>query len=134
MFNILLGLLNLFTNLPKKSQEKIIDALVDALRYAFRHLFKAKKKEDLKEATAVAVTPQRWEGTTATVSTFAPPLFTQKKKEEFAHSVVELVKSEGFINNLSKRIEHLDTDDEEVYVALCSIETKRLIMEMMNNK
>lgn len=132
MFNILLSLINLFSALPKKSQEKIIDALIDALRYAFRRLFKTKQKEDLKEATAIAVTPHRWEGTTATVSSFAPPLFTQKKKQEFAHSVVELVKSEGFINNLSKRIEHLETEDEEVYVALCSIETKRLIMEMMN--
>lgn len=61
-----------------------------------------------------------------------PSLYSQKKKEEFANSVVELIRSDSFIKKLSTRIEKINANDEESYVALCSVEAKKLIIEMMD--
>jgi hypothetical protein len=60
------------------------------------------------------------------------PLYILKEKDEFADSVIKLVKSNEFINQLSNRIDKIDAQDEETYVALCSIETKKLIIEMLD--
>ncbi|WP_336983961.1 MULTISPECIES: hypothetical protein [unclassified Cedecea] len=132
MLSYILKLFELFTKLPKSVQEQIINAIVDAFTYVFRRLFETKNEEDLKKATTQAVTPTQWATTTVAVTNLVPSLYSQKKKEEFANSVIELVKSDGFINQLSKRIDKINAADEESYVALCSIETKRLIMEMMD--
>ncbi|NIG74206.1 hypothetical protein F3J34_11420 [Klebsiella sp. Ap-873] len=132
MLSYILKLFELFTKLPKSVQEQIIGAIIESFTYVFRRLFGTKNEEDLKKATTQAVTPTQWANTTTAVTNLVPSLYSQKKKEEFANSVIELVKSDGFINQLSKRIDKINAADEESYVALCSIETKRLIMEMMD--
>ncbi|WP_062749568.1 hypothetical protein [Erwinia persicina] len=131
MLSFIFDLISLFTKLPKSVQTQIIEAITATFAFAFRYMYKDKNKEDLSTATEQAVTPQQWQGTTAAVGSFVPSLYSKKKKEEFANSVIELVKSKEFINQLSKRIEQVQAKDEEAYVALCSIETKRLIIEMM---
>ena len=65
------------------------------------------------------------------VSSLVPSIYSQKKKDEFANSVIELIRSNTFIKELSTRIEKINANDEETYVALCSIETKKLIIEML---
>ncbi len=67
----------------------------------------------------------------AAVSSLVPSIYSQKKKDEFANSVIELIRSNTFIKELSTRIEKINANDEEAYVALCSIETKKLIIEML---
>jgi hypothetical protein len=67
----------------------------------------------------------------AAVSSLVPSIYSQKKKDEFANSVIELIRSNTFIKELSTRIEKINANDEETYVALCSIETKKLIIEML---
>ncbi|WP_320707902.1 hypothetical protein, partial [Enterobacter cloacae] len=106
-------------------------AIILTLTFGFKRFFKKKKEEDLRKATEEAVTPQQWNTTVAAVSNLMPSLYSQKKKEEFANSVVDLIRSNSFIKELSSRIEKINANDEETYVALCSIETKRLIIEML---
>jgi hypothetical protein len=70
-------------------------------------------------------------GNSGAVSSLVPSIYSQKKKDEFANSVIELIRSNTFIKELSTRIEKINANDEETYVALCSIETKKLIIEML---
>ena len=121
----------LFTKLPKSVQEQIINAIISTLTFGFKRFFKKKKEEDLRKATEEAVTPQQWQGTVVAVSSLVPSIYSQKKKDEFANSVIELIRSNTFIKELSTRIEKINANDEEAYVALCSIETKKLIIEML---
>lgn len=132
MLSFIFKLLQLFFKLPKSVQIQIINAIIETFSSVFKRFFKTKNKEDLKTATDEAVTPQQWQGTTAAVSSFIPTIYSQKKKDEFADSVIKLVKSEVFITELSNRIEKIEAQDEETYVALCSIETKKLIIEMLD--
>ncbi|WP_379932336.1 hypothetical protein ACFC2F_18560 [Enterobacter sichuanensis] len=131
MLAAILKFFELFTKLPKSVQEQIINAIILTLTFGFKRFFKKKKEEDLRKATEEAVTPQQWNTTAAAVSNLMPSLYSQKKKEEFANSVVELIRSNSFIKELSARIEKINANDEETYVALCSIETKKLIIEML---
>lgn len=132
MLAYIFKLFELFLKLPKPVQIQIINAIVATFDNVFKRFRSTKSKEDFKTATEEAVTPQQWQGTSAAVSSFIPSLYSQKKKDEFANSVIQLVKSEGFLNELSKRINNIQTDDEESYVALCSVEAKKLIIEMMD--
>lgn len=138
MFARLLKIFEFFTKLPKPVQMQIIQAIVNTLTFAFRWLFRNKntdnKNDDLKTASDEAVPPQQWHGTALAVQALIPSMpsiYSKKKKEEFAASVIDLVKSNDFINELNSRIETIHVDDEESYVALCSIEAKKLIIEMM---
>lgn len=131
MLTVILKFFELFTKLPKSVQEQIINAVILTLTLGFKRLFKKKKEEDLRKATEEAVSPEKWQTTSVAVSNLMPSLYSQKKKEEFANSVVELIRSDSFIKELSTRIEKINSNDEESYVALCSIETKKLIIEML---
>ncbi|EPB4338354.1 hypothetical protein QNZ44_002375 [Enterobacter kobei] len=131
MLAAILKFFELFTKLPKSVQEQIINAVILTLTLGFKRFFKKKKEEDLRKATEEAVTPQQWQGTMAAVSSLVPSIYSQKKKDEFANSVIELIRSNTFIKELSTRIEKINANDEETYVALCSIETKKLIIEML---
>ncbi|ELY4377485.1 TPA: hypothetical protein ACOEDK_003337 [Enterobacter kobei] len=131
MLAAILKFFELFTKLPKSVQEQIINAIISTLTFGFKRFFKKKKEEDLRKATEEAVTPQQWQGTMAAVSSLVPSIYSQKKKDEFANSVIELIRSNTFIKELSTRIEKINANDEETYVALCSIETKKLIIEML---
>ncbi|EGT4384438.1 hypothetical protein AUM41_15425 [Cronobacter malonaticus] len=131
MLAAILKFFELFTKLPKSVQEQIINAVILTLTLGFKRFFKKKKEEDLREATEEAVSPEKWQTTSVAVSNLMPSLYSQKKKEEFANSVVELIRSDSFIKELSTRIEKINSNDEESYVALCSIETKKLIIEML---
>lgn len=134
MFESIFKFFEWFTKLPKSTQGKIIEALISSLSFAFRRLFFSKKTETLKTATDLAVTPQQWQSTTEIVNSYVPSIYPSKKKQEFANSLVNLIKSNNFITELSNRIEGIQAIDEETYVALCSIETKKLIIEMMDKK
>ncbi|MGS2700586.1 hypothetical protein ACVCAJ_25465 [Enterobacter sp. CFEC121] len=131
MLTVILKFFELFTKLPKSVQEQIINAVILTLTLGFKRFFKKKKEEDLRKATEEAVSPEKWHTTSVAVSNLMPSLYSQKKKEEFANSVVELIRSDSFIKELSTRIEKINSNDEESYVALCSIETKKLIIEML---
>lgn len=131
MLDAIFKFFELFIKLPKSVQEQIIDAIILTLKLVFKHFFRKKSEEDLRKATEEAVTPQQWNTTTAAVANVMPSLYSQKKKEEFANSVIELIRSNSFINELGKRIDNINATDEETYVALCSIETKKLIIEML---
>ncbi|ELN9424488.1 hypothetical protein [Enterobacter ludwigii] len=131
MLAAILKFFELFTKLPKSVQEQIINAVILTLTLGFKRFFKKKKEEDLRKATEEAVSPQKWQTTSVAVSNLMPSLYSQKKKEEFANSVVDLIRSDSFIKELSTRIEKINSNDEESYVALCSIETKKLIIEML---
>ncbi|EJJ0547108.1 hypothetical protein G9X48_09080 [Cronobacter sp. HA18006] len=131
MLAAILKFFELFTKLPKSVQEQIINAVILTLTLGFKRFFKKKKEEDLRKATEEAVSPEKWQTTSVAVSNLMPSLYSQKKKEEFANSVVELIRSDSFIKELSTRIEKINSNDEESYVALCSIETKKLIIEML---
>lgn len=132
MLSFIIKFFELFTKLPESVQNQIINAVIDTLSFVFKRFFKNKNTEDLKTATDEAVTPKQWHGTTLAVSSLVPSIYSQKKKDEFADSVIKLVKSNEFINQLSNRIDKIDAQDEETYVALCSIETKKLIIEMLD--
>lgn len=131
MLAAILKFFELFTKLPKSVQEQIINAIISTLTFGFKRFYKKKKEEDLRKATEEAVTPQQWQGTVVAVSSLVPSIYSQKKKDEFANSVIELIRSNTFIKELSTRIEKINANDEETYVALCSIETKKLIIEML---
>ena len=131
MLAAILKFFELFTKLPKSVQEQIINAIISTLTFGFKRFFKKKKEEDLRKATEEAVTPHQWQGTVVAVSSLVPSIYSQKKKDEFANSVIELIRSNTFIKELSTRIEKINANDEETYVALCSIETKKLIIEML---
>ncbi|HFR4562846.1 TPA: hypothetical protein ACHWLI_000965 [Enterobacter sichuanensis] len=131
MLTVILKFFELFTKLPKSVQEQIINAVILTLTLGFKRFFKKKKEEDLRKATEEAVSPEKWQTTSVAVSNLMPSFYSQKKKEEFANSVVELIRSDSFIKELSTRIEKINSNDEESYVALCSIETKKLIIEML---
>ncbi|CZW16814.1 hypothetical protein ABK836_16415 [Enterobacter hormaechei] len=132
MLAAILKFFELFTKLPKSVQEQIINAVILTLTLGFKRFFKKKKEEDLRKATEEAVSPEKWQTTSVAVSNLMPSLYSQKKKEEFANSVVELIRSDSFIKKLSTRIEKINANDEESYVALCSVEAKKLIIEMMD--
>nr|DAE96758.1 MAG TPA: hypothetical protein [Caudoviricetes sp.] len=132
MLSFIIKFFELFTKLPESVQNQIINAVIDTLSFVFKRFFKNKNAEDLKTATDEAVTPKQWHGTAVAVSSLVPSIYSQKKKDEFADSVIKLVKSNEFINQLSNRIDKIDAQDEETYVALCSIETKKLIIEMLD--
>ncbi|MCX8302152.1 hypothetical protein [Enterobacter pseudoroggenkampii] len=132
MLAAILKFFELFTKLPKSVQEQIINAIISTLIFGFKRFFKKKKEEDLRKATEEAVTPQQWQGTVVAVSTLVPSIYSQKKKDEFANSVIGLIRSNTFIKELSTRIEKINANDEESYVALCSVEAKNLIIEMMD--
>lgn len=131
MLAAILKFFELFTKLPKSVQEQIINAVILTLTLGFKRFFKKKKEEDLRKATEEAVSPEKWQTTSVAVSNLMPSLYSQKKKEEFANSVIELIRSDSFIKELSTRIEKINSNNEESYVALCSIETKKLIIEML---
>ncbi|HFK5717876.1 TPA: hypothetical protein ACG0MD_004094 [Enterobacter roggenkampii] len=131
MLAAILKFFELFTKLPKSVQEQIINAIISTLTFGFKRFFKKKNEEDLRKATEEAVTPQQWQGTVVAVSSLVPSIYSQKKKDEFANSVIELIRSNTFIKELSTRIEKINANDEETYIALCSIETKKLIIEML---
>ena len=134
MFAKFIKFLESFTKLPKPVQEQIITAIIATFTFVFRYFFNRKKEADFKKTTDEVVTPQQWQSTSVADRKLMPTIYTQKKKEEFANSVVELIRSRDFIKELGKRIEKVNADDEETYVALCSIETKKLIIEMMHKK
>lgn len=131
MLAAILKFFELFTKLPKSVQEQIINAIVLTLTFGFKRFFKKKKEEDLRKATEEAVSPQQWNTTVTAVSSLVPSIYPQKKKDEFANFVIELIRSDTFIKELSTRIENINANDEETYIALCSIETKKLIIEML---
>ena len=132
MLAFILQIINFFSQLPKPVQAKIIDTITDTLGAAFHRVFTSKKKEDLKQATTEAVTEATWGATRLSLSTVLPFRLPQKKRDAFAAEVVELVKSDLFIEVLDKRIAHIDTQNEEEYIYLCSVETRKLIVEMMD--
>lgn len=122
-------LFNLFNKLPLETKEEIIKTITDA----FREIFKKKNHstKDMKEA-AESVMDEQWEVTsTLAVSSFLPSNFSKSQKERFSLSLIELVRSDKFLNELDKRLEKHKNLSEENYINKSTLEMNNLIKEML---
>ncbi|MEN4796330.1 hypothetical protein [Pantoea agglomerans] len=123
-------LFNLFNKLPSETKEEIIKTITDA----FREIFKKKNHstKDMKEA-AESVMDEQWKVTsTLAVSSFLPSSFSKSEKQKFSLSLIELVRSDKFLNELHKRLERHKNLSEEDYIEASSFEMKKLIKEMIS--
>ncbi len=135
IFEFFTLMIKFFSVLPANKKEEIIDTVTDL----FRNAFKRKKEEaqsnaetnnDLK-SYASEITDTQWQGTTATVMNILPVSLPQSKKEQFTATVLELVQSDEFLEELERRIDKIDTNENDLYEEQCSLEMRKLIAEML---
>ncbi|EOV8144466.1 hypothetical protein ACYCHN_10545 [Klebsiella pneumoniae] len=121
----------LFKTLPEEKQNKIIDKVIEKFRSVFTR--KKNTKETMQEATEI-ITPTQWNITSIEIGNLLPQYLSFSKKKKFTESVIDLVQSESFLEELNARTNEIKTDDENLYVEQCSQEMRKLIFEKLKDK
>ncbi|WPO94223.1 hypothetical protein SFA32_14765 [Buttiauxella sp. HR94] len=135
LFQIIKLIFETFNRLPAKNKEQIIDTVTDL----FQKIFKSKKQskeegkdkdENLKDL-ANQITEPQWEFTSLGILNSLPMSLTEYKKKKFTDSVIKLVQSEEFLEELERRIDKIDSKENDLYEEQCSLEMRKLIAEML---
>ncbi|MEH8310148.1 hypothetical protein RAH14_16795 [Klebsiella pneumoniae] len=121
----------LFKTLPEEKQNKIVDKIIEKFRCVFTR--KKNTKETMQEATEI-ITPTQWNTTSIEIGNLLPQYLNFSKKKKFTESVIDLVQSESFLEELNARTNEVKTDDENLYIEQCSQEMRKLIFEMLKDK
>lgn len=121
----------LFKTLPEEKQNKIVDKVIEKFRSVFTR--KKNTKETMQEATEI-ITPTQWNITSIEIGNLLPQYLSFSKKKKFTESVIDLVQSESFLEELNARTNEIKTDDENLYVEQCSQEMRKLIFEKLKDK
>jgi len=87
----------------------------------------------MQEATEI-ITPTQWNTTSIEIGNLLPQYLKFSKKKKFTESVIDLVQSESFLEELNARTNEVKTDDENLYIEQCSQEMRKLIFEMLKDK
>lgn len=130
LFQFIKFIVDIFNKLPEKNKTKVIDTVTDL----YKNLFRAKKakpeKKDLKDFANTITEPQ-WFSTAEILNISLPMSLTQYRKEKFTASVIKLIRSDEFLNELDKRIDKIDIKENDLYEEQCSFEMRKLIVEML---
>ncbi|MDJ0090901.1 hypothetical protein ACQV2E_08610 [Pantoea allii] len=121
----------LFKTLPEEKQNKIVDTIIEKFHSVFTR--KKNTKETMQEATEI-ITPTQWNTTSIEIGNLLPQYLKFSKKKKFTESVIDLVQSESFLEELNARTNEVKTDDENLYIEQCSQEMRKLIFEMLKDK
>ncbi|MGG6098456.1 hypothetical protein [Pantoea allii] len=121
----------LFKTLPEEKQNKIVDTIIEKFHSVFTR--KKNTKETMQEATEI-ITPTQWNTTSIEIGNLLPQYLNFSKKKKFTESVIDLVQSESFLEELNARTNEVKTDDENLYIEQCSQEMRKLIFEMLKDK
>ncbi|MFP3436188.1 hypothetical protein R0K18_00070 [Pantoea sp. SIMBA_133] len=121
----------LFKTLPEEKQNKIVDKIIEKFHSVFTR--KKNTKETMQEATEI-ITSTQWNTTSIEIDNLLPQYLNFSKKKKFTESVIDLVQSESFLEELNARTNEVKTDDENLYIEQCSQEMRKLIFEMLKDK
>lgn len=121
----------LFKTLPEEKQNKIVDKIIEKFHSVFTR--KKNTKETMQEATEI-ITSTQWNTTSIEIDNLLPQYLNFSKKKKFTESVIDLVQSESFLEELNARTNEVKTNDENLYIEQCSQEMRKLIFEMLKDK
>lgn len=121
----------LFKTLPEEKQNEIVDKIIEKFHSVFTR--KKNTKETMQEATEI-ITSTQWNTTSIEIDNLLPQYLNFSKKKKFTESVIDLVQSESFLEELNARTNEVKTDDENLYIEQCSQEMRKLIFEMLKDK
>lgn len=121
----------LFKTLPEEKQNKIVDKIIEKFHSVFTR--KKNTKETMQEATEI-ITSTQWNTTSIEIDNLLPQYLNFSKKKKFTESVIDLVQSESFLEELNARTNEVKTDDANLYIEQCSQEMRKLIFEMLKDK
>jgi hypothetical protein len=135
LFQIIKLIFDTFNRLPVKNKEQIIDTVTDLFKKVFKSKKESKaegkdKDEDLKDL-ANQITEPQWEFTSLGIFNSLPMSLTEYKKKKFTDSVIKLVQSDEFLEELERRIDKIDSKENDLYEEQCSLEMRKLIAEML---
>lgn len=131
ILTILLEFISFFKKLPLDVQEDIMNNIVSAYRYFFK---KSKEDDSDLSSTVKEGADKTWAATTSeNITNISVSYMPKSKADKFSESLIELVKSEEFIDELSKRTFDYSDLPEDEYIELCSYQMKTLIKEKLSN-
>ncbi|WP_411753204.1 hypothetical protein [Serratia sp. (in: enterobacteria)] len=134
-FAIIKLIFDVFKTIPQKQREQIIQTFIDLFHSTF--LKKKRSKEDINKddvdikTYSKNITTVQWNSTIGAVTDLLPTTFSKAKKEKFTTSLIELVQSDEFLDELNKRIDTIDLVEDDLYQEQCSLEMRKLIAEML---
>ncbi|MEX2941379.1 hypothetical protein [Serratia fonticola] len=134
-FSLIKFILDVFKAIPQKQREQIIQKFIDLFNSTF--LKKKRSKEDINKddvdikTYSQNITTVQWNSTIGAVTDLLPTTFSRAKKEKFTASLIELVQSDEFLDELNKRIDAINLVDDDLYQEQCSLEMRKLIAEML---
>jgi len=137
IYEFLSLMIKFFSTLPANKKEEIIDTIIDL----FRNAFKKKKKDNQSDTDsnddlrkyASDITETQWQGTAVSMMNILPVSLPQGKKKQFTATVLNLVQSDKFLEELERRIDKIDIKENDLYEEQCSFEMRKLIAEMLRN-
>lgn len=141
IFKILDYILNIYRSLTPKQKEAVVESVVELFRSTFikmKESFHKKKKngteeEILKNSSTNLTQPELNTSRLAMLSAL-PASLPQSRKQKFTRSVLELVQSTEFLDELDSRIKQVNIEEGDMYIEQCSLLMRQLLTEMIIEK
>lgn len=141
IFKILDYILNIYKSLTPKQKEAVVESVVELFRSTFTKMkesfHKNKKNETeeeiLKNSSTNLTQPELNTSRLAMLSAL-PASLPQSRKQKFTGSVLELVQSTEFLDELDNRIKQVNIEEADMYIEQCSLLMRQLLTEMILEK
>lgn len=141
IFKILDYILNIYRSLTPKQKEAVVESVVELFRSTFTKMKESfhKKKENvteeeiLKNSSTNLTQPELNTSRLAMLSAL-PASLPQSRKQKFTGSVLELVQSTEFLDELDNRIKQVNIEEADMYIEQCSLLMRQLLTEMILEK
>lgn len=141
IFKILDYILNIYRSLTPKQKEAVVESVVELFRSTFTKMkesFHKKKKNEteeeiLKNSSTNLTQPELNTSRLAMLSAL-PASLPQSRKQKFTGSVLELVQSTEFLDELDNRIKQVNIEEADMYIEQCSLLMRQLLTEMILEK
>ncbi|MBB6113622.1 hypothetical protein F4826_000500 [Rahnella inusitata] len=119
----------------------MVESVVELFRSTFTKMKESfhKKKENvteeeiLKNSSTNLTQPELNTSRLAMLSAL-PASLPQSRKQKFTGSVLELVQSTEFLDELDNRIKQVNIEEADMYIEQCSLLMRQLLTEMILEK
>lgn len=141
IFKLLNYILDIYKSLTPKQKEAVVESVVELFRSTFTKMkesFHKKKKNEteeeiLKNSSTNLTQPELNTSRLAMLSAL-PASLPQSRKQKFTGSVLELVQSAEFLDELDNRIKQVNIEEGDMYIEQCSLLMRQLLTEMIIEK
>lgn len=141
IFKVLNYILDIYKSLTPKQKEAVVESVVELFRSTFIKMtesFHKKKKNEteeeiLKNSSTNLTQPELNTSRLAMLSAL-PASLPQSRKQKFTRSVLELVQSTEFLDELDSRIKQVNIEEGDMYIEQCSLLMRQLLTEMIIEK